>query len=334
MKRFTLLAFSAIMLASSSLAQKGDLTAKSSDKGLYLEHKVVPKESFYALGRIYNVSAKFLAAYNKLDLNKGLQIDQKLRIPLTDTNFTQTGNSGAPVYYKTGDKEGLMTVSKKNNNVKLAKLREWNNLANDEIKEDKKLIVGFLTGSGFKSVSIANKPSATELPPPVEQKDVVDEKPVIVKEPDTQINQRNVEYKKDVPVPKVIEEATATKPVEKPVVKKDDKPAPQGNGYFKTDFEKQIKLTPITKNEMVTSGIFKTVSGWQDAKYYLMIDKAAPGTIIKVINPSNNKAVYAKVLGEMAGIRQNIGLNIRISNAAAAALEIKEDDKFILQVSY
>ncbi len=318
MKRFILLAFSAIMLASSSLAQKGDLTAKSSDKGLYLEHKVVSKESFYALGRMYNVSAKFLAAYNKLDLNKGLQIDQKLRIPLTDTNFTQTGNSGAPVYYKTGDKEGLMTVSKKNNNVKLAKLREWNSLANDEIKEDKKLIVGFLTGGGFKSVTIASKP--------------VPDEPVVttVEKPETKPETQPEE--KTVVQP--VETKPVVKPVEKPVVKTETKPAPQGDGYFKTDFEKQIRLTPITKSETVTSGIFKTVSGWQDAKYYLMIDKAAPGTIIKVTNPSNNKAVYAKVLGEMAGIRQNTGLNIRISNAAAAALEIKEDDKFILQVSY
>jgi LysM repeat protein len=318
MKRFILLAFSAIMLASSSLAQKGDLTAKGSDKGLYLEHKVVSKESFYALGRMYNVSAKFLAAYNKLDLNKGLQIDQKLRIPLTDTNFTQTGNSGAPVYYKTGDKEGLMTVSKKNNNVKLAKLREWNSLANDEIKEDKKLIVGFLTGGGFKSVTIASKP-------------VPDEPVVItVEKPETKPETQPEEK----PVVPPVETKPVVKPIEKPLVKTDAKPAPQGDGYFKTDFEKQIRLTPITKSETVTSGIFKTNSGWQDAKYYLMIDKAAPGTIIKVINPSNNKAVYAKVLGEMAGIRQNTGLNIRISNAAAAALEIKEDDKFILQVSY
>ena len=60
----------------------------------------------------------------------------------------------------------------------------------------------------------------------------------------------------------------------------------------------------------------------------------APGTIVRVINPSNNKTVYAKVLGEMSGIRQNEGLNIRISNAAAAALEVTEQDKFIVKVNY
>jgi hypothetical protein len=64
------------------------------------------------------------------------------------------------------------------------------------------------------------------------------------------------------------------------------------------------------------------------------MDGVQPGTIIKIINPENNKAVFAKVLGEMAGIRQNEGYNIRISNAAAAALQIQEQDKFIVKVNY
>jgi hypothetical protein len=48
----------------------------------------------------------------------------------------------------------------------------------------------------------------------------------------------------------------------------------------------------------------------------------------------NNKIIYAKVLGEMSGIRQNEGLNIRISSAGASALEIAEQDKFIVKVNF
>ena len=116
-------------MAAHSVAAQKELMVKSSDKGLYLEHKVAAKESFYAVGRLYNVSPKFIASFNSLDLKKGLQIDQKIRIPLTDTNFTQQGNVGTPVYYKVGGKEGLMTVSNKNNKVSLANLRLWNNLS-------------------------------------------------------------------------------------------------------------------------------------------------------------------------------------------------------------
>ena len=96
----------------------------------------------------------------------------------------------------------------------------------------------------------------------------------------------------------------------------------------------QIRTSPASKNETVASGIFKTASGWKDSKYYLLIDKVPAGTIVKVINPTNNKAVYAKVLGEMSGIRQNDGLSIRISNAAATTLNITEQDKFIVTVNY
>jgi LysM repeat protein len=313
MKQFILFAFSAIMLSTSSFAQKGDLIAKRSDKGLYLEHKVVSKESFFAIGRMYNINAKFLATYNKLDINKGLKIDQKLRIPLTDSNFVQQGNKGTPIFYKVGDKEGLMTVSQKNNNVLLSNLRWWNNLTSDELNADKKLIVGFIQSAVMPSIIIAGQPVKEELIFHTEEK-IEENEPI-----------------KEEKKPIVKEEVKKTDTL---IKKEEVKTLSIDQGYFKNHFEQQVKINPATKTETVTGGIFKTMSGWQDAKYYLLIDKVSPGTIVRVINPTNNKAVYAKVLGEMSGIRQNEGLNVRISNAAASALGIAEVDKFIVKVNY
>ena len=59
-----------------------------------------------------------------------------------------------------------------------------------------------------------------------------------------------------------------------------------------------------------------------------------PGTIVRITNPSNNKAVYAKVLGEMSGIRQNQGYDLRMSNAAASVLEVSDQEKFIVKINY
>jgi len=307
---FILVSFLAISVAK---AQKSDLLVKSSDKGLYLEHKVARGESFYALGRKYNVSAKQLAVYNKLDLNKGLLIDQKLRIPLTDSNFTQQNGSGTPVYYKAGDKDGLATISNKTS-ATVANLRWWNELSSDEVKKDSKLIIGFLLSKEMPVITIKNKPVIDELPPSLTEKEKEEEK----KQAEAELKAEKKEEKKDPP----------------PVVIEERKPLSQGSGYFKNDFDQQIRITPVSKEETVTSGIFKTTSGWIDAKYYLLIDKVAPGTIVKIINPSNNKSIYAKVLGQMAGIRQNEGYNIRISNAGVSALEITEQDKFIVKVNY
>jgi len=319
MKKLFLSFFTCILSLSFVLAQKGDLMIKSGDKGLYLEHKVVPKESFYSVGRLYNVHPKFVASYNKLDFAKGLQIDQKIRIPLTDTNFTQQGNSGTPVYYKTKDKEGLMKVSTLHNGVLLTQLRGWNKLSADELKEGTKLIVGFLKSKEMPSVTITPLIKAEE--------------PVVKTEDKPVVTEPKVEEK---PIVKT-EEKPVVKTEDKPVIKTEGKPVAATNtdqGYFKTHFEQQVRKTPLSKEATVTAGIFKTTSGWQDAKYYLLIDAVQPGTIVKVINPTNNKAVYAKVLGEMSGIRQNEGLNIRISNAAASVLQITELDKFIVKVNY
>ena len=319
MKKITTTYLLFLLCLNSLFAQKEDLIVKSSDNGLYLEHKVVPREGFFSVGRLFNVSPKFLASFNKMDINKGLFIDQKLRIPLTDTNFTQQGNSGSPVYYNVGDNEDLGSVSDKLRKVSVANLRNWNNLSGDEVKGGTKLIIGFLNSKEIPSVTINNKPANNKpaLVPPVAK---VEEKTI------AKVEEKKVVKEETKPIEQKIEE--------KPVVKPEQKPVISDQGYFKTNFEKQIKTSPATKNETVASSIFKTTSGWEDSKYYVLMDKVPAGTIVKVINPSNNKTVYAKVLGEMSGIQQNQGLSMRISNAAASMLEISEQDKFIVKVNY
>lgn len=294
------------------LAQKNDLIVKSGDNGLYLVHKVAPKESFYSVSRLYNVSPKHIAAFNKLDMNKGLFIDQKIRIPLMDTNFTQKGNSGTPVYYKVDDEKELARISAANNNVSVENLKAWNDLSGSMVKKDSKLIIGFLLSKGMPSVTISVKAK------PEESVVKVEEKPVAT---NTITEEKKPEIKEELKKPE-------------PVINEAIKNVSSGEGYFKVSFEQQAKVIPVSKNETVTAGIFKTTSGWSDTKYYLLMDGVQPGTIIKIINPDNNKAVFAKVLGEMSGIRQNEGFNIRISNAAAAALQIQEQDKFIVKVNY
>lgn len=325
MRKLVFILFSAFIPGMALFAQKGDLIAKSSDKGMYLEHKVAPKETYYSIGRLYNIHPKSIASFNKLDMNKGLNIDQKVRIPLLDTNFTQSGNSGTPVYYKVDENEGLVTVSKKNNNVQLANLRSWNGLSSDKLKKDSKLIVGFLISKEMKSVTL------DPVTPAKEVAEKSKEKPIPVKPDSEDITPKDEKKIAEAEEKAVKQEEKKDPPV---VVKEIRKPLIEGQGYFRKHFEQQVRQYPVSKDETVASGIFKTTSGWEDAKYYLLMDKVQPGTIVKVINPTTNKAVYAKVLGEMAGIRQNEGYTIRISNAAASALDITEQDKFIVKVVY
>ena len=304
----------------SSTAQK-ELILRKNEGNFYLEHKVVPKESFYSIGRLYNVTPRQLAQFNKLDLDRGLNVDQRIRIPLTDTNFTMTGNSGAPVYYRAGLNTTLTRISDAYRNVAVERLRYWNRRTAEEVAEGEKLIIGFLLNSGIPSVTL-NHPPVT----PVEE-EVVTEKPETVeKTPDEPV----VAVNNQDPAP----EKTANNTDAVSTEEKKAEPAEEGAGFFRQDFELQVASRPAKKNKTVTAGIFKTTSGWENEKYYLLMDEIEPGTIVRLINPTNETVVYAKVLGEMTDIRQNEDLDIRISNAAASKLGISETDKFILRVNY
>jgi LysM repeat protein len=343
MKRFFFVTILVIFSVFAMQAQQGPLMIKSGSKGLYLEHKVAAKENFYSIGRLYNTPPKELGPYNGLDITKGLSLGQVINIPLSSVNFSQTTKAGVPVYYLPAAKEGLFKASTNNNNVPVEKLREWNNLTGDNIPAGKKLIVGFLQSAEMRNIAVlTEKPKVQEAPKPVAEPPVV-KKEVVVPPSPAKVEEKKpvIEEKKPEPPPLAVQ---PIKQVDKPVIKEEPKYEPpvvqkpkaeiKGTGYFKQSFEQQIKSKPVSKEQVTSAGVFKTTSGWSDGKYYLLIDNVPSGTIVKISNPTNNKVIYAKVLGEMAGIRQNSGLDIRISNAAASALEIPEQDKFIVKVNY
>jgi len=305
-----------IFATAAAHAQNRQLIIKKNDNGFYVDHTVAPKEGLYSIGRTYNIHPRTIASFNNIDMNAGLNIGQVIHIPLNDTNFSQKTNKGTPIYYTVKEREGLLTVSNQNNNVTMQSIRDWNNLKSDKLNVGSKLIVGYLV-----TEPVSNPNPVREEVKPVEKEEVGKsvEQPAIepaIKKDEVAIQP---ETKKEESAQAAVSQGTANV---------------TGQGFFRTSFEQQAKATPLTKSETVTSGIFKTVSGWQDAKYYLLMDKVQSGTIVRLTNPDNNKTVYAKVLGEMNGIRQNQGLDIRISNAAAAALEVSDLEKFILKINY
>ena len=335
----------ALLLFFYSFVFSQELLIKSGSKGSYLEHKVVAKEGLFPLGRKYNVHPRHIANFNGIDFNKGLSIGQKINIPLTDTNFKQNVNKGVPVYY-VAEKESIANISIKSK-AQINELRGWNNLSTENVSAGTKLIVGFLITNEMQdkvvtitpktvvveeSVSNVKKQETSENKQPVNEpkKDVVAEESVSnVKKAEEQKKQTEPAVKETPPVVK-----EEPKKIDPPVVKPQGSMNEEGTGYFKSNFFQQVKKAPVSKDQTVTSSIFKTQSGWQDAKYYLLINGVEPGTIVKITNPSNSKTVYAKVLYSMDKIRQNQGVHMRISDAAASSLAVSETDKFILKVNY
>ena len=81
------------------------------------------------------------------------------------------------------------------------------------------------------------------------------------------------------------------------------------------------------------AGIFRSTSGWNDGKYYALMNNVPVGTIVKVSFSSSNKSVYAKVLGQLPEMKESQGLTLRISDAAAAELGVSMT-KFYVDVKY
>jgi hypothetical protein len=329
-----------ILIWSVSFTQPAELLIRKGPKGYFLEHSVAAKEGLFPIGRLYNVHPRHIANFNGIDFNKGLSIGQHINIPLSDTNFKQNVNKGVPVYYRAAEKESLANISVKNNSVPLASLRSWNNITADNVPGGTKLIIGFLVTNEMqdRAVMILEKSNDVTTPPAEEKKmevvavnktepEIKKEEPPVVKK-----EQRKAESEILKEEPSVVKEETNK---EVPVIMKQPEDVNlQGAGYFKNHFQQQLKSSPSTHEQTVTSSIFKTSHGWQDSKYYLLINDVEPGTIVKLTNPTNNKVIFAKVLYAMNKVRENQGVDIRISDAAAASLAIAETDKFILKVNY
>ena len=286
---------------------------------LFLNHKVAPKENFYSVSRKYNVPPKDLAAYNNLQFEKGLGVGQTIKIPLNEVNFSQAEISSAsqnliPVYHSVLPKEGLYRISLNYNKVPLTTIKKWNHLVADNVSVESE---GRLARPGAQIIEV----------PETEPKIA----PVKTDESKTNVSQTN---KTDIDKPKKKEAISPVQPDQY------TGPSLSGNtksglnfsgGYFKKLYDDQaLKKSPV--NDIGNAGVFKSTSGWQDGKYYCFNNDAPPGSVIRITNNVTDKSVYAKVLDAIPDIKQNSGLVIIISNAAAE--ELGGGDKFNCALSY
>ena len=323
MKR-TLFVLASLFITILSFAQTTPLTVQLDSKNQpYLVHSLAPKENFYSVGRIYNISPRVFAPYNGLELTSPLSIGQSLKIPLNEQNFWQSGSRKEnevvlPLYYITNAGENLSTISKifKTDN---ASLRSWNNLSSDAVSTGKKIIIGFLKVDKTLSPLAASGMSRQE-PPMVKQepkKEEVKQQPVVKEEPKKQ-------------EPKVEPKPEPKKEEPKPVVKEEPKTqvtpvSYEGNGFFKDEFNKQSNNGRNTSNASGNGSTFKSTSGWSDGKYYVLMDNLEKGTIVMVRNPANGKAIYAKVLAGVKETTPGSSALFLLSNAAASQLGISAE---------
>lgn len=313
----------------------------------YILHKTAPKENYYSIGRLYNISPRQdLAPFNGLDIDHSpaLSIGQVIKVPLVETNFTQepettTEEVFVPVYHRVSPKETLDQISRSYNQVPIARLKSWNKFNDNNINQGALIIIGYLkvkpelSSLAQQAVKVStNIPSETL----VKNESMVEKKPEKIQKEQPKNESKSVTEAVKEPVVQSapVETKEAPKKEQPKVVTQTEMANPNavGGGKFKDAFAAQTN-SKKGKEKVITAGVFKSTSGWSDGKYYCFNNTAHPGSIIKITNPESNKIIYAKVLDVMPDISQNEGIDLRLSNAGADALGVT-GDTFEVKITY
>jgi hypothetical protein len=322
-------------------SQSNELIVQGQAGKLYLEHTVVAKENWYSIGRLYNANPIAIATFNHLAMKQPLNIGQTLQIPLLASNFSQTGQKIAsetlvPVYHIIQEKEWLYRISINHNKVPVPSLEKWNNINKDQAKAGMHLIVGFLkvkTAQSALAQPPAGKPLSTstpatvaasespagkslaKVPPPTDTAKTT--QPAATKQAGATTQSVTSKPLAATTQPGASLNTNPLPPAGKPISTSATEAPPAAHfngGFFKAEYSE------TGKSASGLSGTFRSTSGWQDGKYYALMNNVTVGTIVKVSIPGSDKSVYAKVLGQLPDMKESAGLTIRISTAAASEL--------------
>lgn len=328
----------------------------------FTTHKIEKGETLSALAKQYNTTVGAIMRLNGMHTNSKLVLGETIKIPSTQKTTTSVQkqtqtektikqpvvtSSSTSATHTVAKGETLYSIAKKYH-VYTKQLETWNHLSNGNIKPGQVLIVN----NNAATVQQTSAPvvakqrvetttqtttdtSLLKTPVKTTSVNVPQQKDAVVTNTPAQQSQSSdpIENATETKIEVAQQQqqtstTTATAIAAKDEVSNADKKAVSGEGYFADSFKKN-------KNQQTMSGvskIFKTTSGWSDGKYYILANDINPGTIVK-LTAENGHSVYAKVLWNLGSMKENSGLNFRISDAAAAALN-ESASAFNLTVYY
>ncbi len=316
----------AVLFFSVTLAAQEKLEVSGKLPDIYVQRTVAGNESLQTLGSRFGVPPGRLAAYNSLDPAAPLVKGSKIRIPLTKDNFVQVKTDNVlPVYHVVDKGDNLYRISINYNKVGAATLKEWNNLSSDIVKNGQYIIVGFIATKSTAAEKKDVKPKTDSASPSFAGNTPLAEKKKISKSA----------AKKDSAAA-VSSGPAASVAVTEPAKSESRQitgysPKDGDEGFFAAGYATQ-NTNQLKQFRSGDAALFKTVSGWTDRKYYILMNDVAAGTIVR-ITAAGNKNICAKVLGPLQEVKAGTTLLLRMSNAAAAALGIT-DAKFPVSVTY
>jgi len=273
----------------------------------YTTHTITKGETLSQLAQKYHTTVGDIMRLNNMNSKSQLKVGEKIKIPSSSATTKKTTQTQAPlktntstpdsaiaIHYVWKD-ETLYSISKKFG-VTVEQLKEWNNLPDENIHFGQQLAV---RPEGVKLLAIGNEKTTAVTTNPTNT-------PVTTSNvnPDSSNN--------------ILSQQSANQ----------NASGDSSNSYFAKEFSSNNKSL---KSVVGYANVFKTKSGWEDKKYYILMNGVQPGTVVKVSTPGGN-SIYAKVLWALDTTSSH-HLNFSINDAAASALA-ENEQTFSLRVEY
>ncbi|MFT2011331.1 LysM peptidoglycan-binding domain-containing protein [Pontibacter sp. 13R65] len=296
---------------------------------LFVQHKVEPKETLYALSRKYSVSVAQIVEANP-SVESTIKIGQIVLIPRNRSGAataaaapvkTATPAATTPAAAKTpaasasnrtfvvterGDKvhvvepgQTMYSISRMHN-VRVEDIKAWNGLSGNQVNIGSKLIVG-------KNVAATSS------------------KPQYVPESDDVMTKDN---------PATEQVIASTVPAETYGT-----PAATATPESTTAAETTTARNDAEENmagvkKVLETGMAEMIDPKADTNKYLALHKSAPvGTIMQVKNAMNDQVVYVRVIGKLPDTGSNDKVIVKLSKKAYQKLGAV-DQRFRVELSY
>lgn len=288
-----------------------------------IEHRVQGGETVESVSRLFNADKMLVTRLNNLGEESGVRDGQVLVVPVSQSLKAEcSGPNCVKIYHKVAPKEGLYRIGLNYGNIKTPQLKQLNNLDQESVSIGQRILVGYLEMDRAVNHQKSVKYNTQELKKGEGQnhlkKQAESESVLGASAPVTKENLSKV--------------AAQTKAVSEPLTESQT-PAPNqlqyaGKGFFESQF------LDGKNNIDLEAACFKSLSGWEDGKFYVLMNGVDAGRIIKLHNLQTNQYVFAKVLAPLPAIKKNNHISLRMSNATAAALGIGEEAELTVRVQY
>ncbi|WP_162056219.1 DPBB and LysM peptidoglycan-binding domain-containing protein [Pontibacter pamirensis] len=283
---------------------------------LFVQHKVEPKETLYALSRKYSVPVSKIVESNPT-VETAIRIGEIVLIPRKSfpsnavasaakatpaapsaSSRTYTVSEAGNKIHTVEPRQTLYSISKMHG-VAVEDIRRWNNLPDNSISIGAKLIVAKGTAQPTKQ-------------------------PVYMPESDDEVASRPAESTAATPTTTTATVTTASTTPE---------PAPVTTTAV-AEGEEEAEESVSGVKKILESGMAEMIDPKADTNKYLALHKTAPvGTIMQVKNAMNGQVVYVRVIGKLPDTGANDKVIVRISKKAYQKLGAI-DSKFRVDVSY